>query len=82
MLKRKTLIKFDPSYGTRGIAEERKNDPKRNKMILKYSTRDESNFILEGINEHKDFIYVLLDRVDKKYALSLGIYRPGRMKHE
>lgn len=53
-----------------GIAEEKKNDPKRSKMILKFSTQDGAHVILEGINEHKDSIYVVLDRVNKKYALT------------
>jgi hypothetical protein len=45
-------------------------DDGRNKMILKYSTYDGSRVILTGIDEHKDSLYVILDRVDKKYALS------------
>ena len=63
---------------TRGIAEEIKKDPKRNKMILKYSTDDGSRVILEGINEKKDSIYMILDRVNKNYALTPSSLQAGQ----
>lgn len=63
---------------TRGIAEEIKNDPKRNKMVLKYSTTDGSHVILQGVNENKDSIYVVLDRVDKTYPLAPSSLEAGR----
>ena len=44
--------------------------PERNRMVLKYATTDGSHVILSGINEHKDSIYVVLDRYDKHYILS------------
>jgi len=63
---------------TRGVAAELKNDPKRNKMILSYSTADGSHVILQGINENKDSLYVVLDRVEKKYALRSPELDAGR----
>ena len=65
---------------TRGIAEEIKNDPKRNKMILKYSTEDGSHVVLEGINENKDFIYVVLDKANKNYLLTLSSARQANIR--
>lgn len=55
---------------TKGIAKELKEEVKRNRMVLTYSTLDGSRVILTGINEKKDSIYVVLDRTDKKYTLS------------
>lgn len=55
---------------TRGIEKESKENVKRDRMILNYSTVDGSRVILTGINETKDSIYVVLDRADKKYTLS------------
>lgn len=51
---------------------------KRNRMILNYETNDGSRVILSGINEKKDSIYVVLDRVDKKYVLSESSLRAGK----
>ncbi|OLY90627.1 hypothetical protein SAMN05444008_101270 [Cnuella takakiae] len=55
---------------TRGIEKESKEKIKRARMVLRYSTTDGSRVILTGVNENKDSIYVVLDRADKKYALS------------
>lgn len=54
---------------TEGIKKESKERINRSKMILKYSTTDGSRVILSGINENKDSIYVVLDKVAKKYVL-------------
>lgn len=62
----------------RGIAEEIKKDPKRNKMILKYHTDDGSRVILEGINEKKDSIYMVLDRANKNYVLTPSSLQAGQ----
>jgi hypothetical protein len=61
----------------REFAEVPKND-KRNRMILKYDTQDGSRVILTGINENKDSIYVVLDKIDRKYALSESSLKAGR----
>jgi len=47
-------------------------------MILNYETNDGSRVILSGINEKKDSIYVVLDRVDKKYILSESSLSAGK----
>jgi hypothetical protein len=51
---------------------------KRNRMILKYETQDGSRIILTGINENKDSLYIVLDRVDRKYALSESSLQAGK----
>ena len=39
------------------------------KLILHYERPDNQNFILSGINEQRDSIYVVLNKTDKKYPL-------------
>jgi len=53
-------------------------EPKRNRMVLQYQTTDGSHVILSGINEHKDSIYVVLDRFDRKYALPQSTLSAGK----
>ena len=73
--------KIDPiarsTRRTKGIAAEAKRDGKRNRMILNYKTTDGSRVILTGINENKDSIYVVLDRVNRNYALSASTLQAG-----
>jgi hypothetical protein len=63
---------------TKGIAQEIKDDPKRNKMILKYSTTDGSHVVLTGVNENKDSIYVVLERASKNYVLTPSSLQAGK----
>lgn len=73
--------KIDPlarsTRRTKGIRSESKRDGKRNRMILHYQTTDGSRVILTGINENKDSIYVVLDRFNRKYALSESTLQAG-----
>ncbi len=57
---------------------EKQRGPKRNRMVLNYHTKDGSRVILEGINENKDSIYVVLDRYDRKYALPQSTLSAGK----
>ncbi|MFZ4102004.1 MAG: hypothetical protein ACOYKR_08615, partial [Sphingobacterium thalpophilum] len=50
----------------------------RDKMVLKYSTKDGSRVILSGLNENRDSIYVVLDRVERKYNLSESTLIAGK----
>ncbi|TDH24669.1 hypothetical protein EXU57_14450 [Segetibacter sp. 3557_3] len=50
----------------------------RNRMILNYETIDGSKVILRGVNENRDSIYVVLDRIDRNYALSPGSLQAGK----
>jgi hypothetical protein len=48
------------------------------KMILNYHTKDGSEIILNGINETNDSIYVVLERVNKKYVLEESSLKAGK----
>jgi len=39
------------------------------KLVLHYQRPDSTHFILSGINEHRDSIYVVLNKISKKYPL-------------
>lgn len=45
---------------------------KGEKLELKYSRPDTATIILTGIDQHKDSIYVVLNKLNKKYPLTLG----------
>jgi hypothetical protein len=52
---------------------ENKNPNYRNdKLVLKYSRPDSSTIILKGVDQQRDSLYVVLNRVDKKYPIQLG----------
>jgi hypothetical protein len=51
---------------------------KRNRMVLKYETPDGSRVILKGLNEDQDSLYVVLDRVERRYALSKSTLNAGK----
>lgn len=53
-------------------------ESKRNKMTLRYDTKDGSRVILSGINEKKDSIYVILDRYERKYVLPKSTLVAGK----
>jgi hypothetical protein len=64
---------------TRGIVSETKReDGKRGTMTLRYTVQNGgSRVILSGLNETKDSIYVVLDRVNRHYALSESSLQAG-----
>ncbi len=73
--------KIDPiarsTRRTKGIIAESK-PAKRNRMILSYTALDKGNqVILQGINEHKDSIYVVLNRYNRPYAISKSTLNAG-----
>lgn len=62
---------------TKGIRAESKPG-KRNRMVLAYTVqKGGQRVILRGINEHKDSIYVVLDRYERPYALSRSTLEAG-----
>jgi hypothetical protein len=75
------VSKIDPRAAStrrnREFAEAPKNE-KRHRMILKYDTQDGAHIILSGTNENKDSIYVVLDRVNRKYALTDSKLQAGK----
>jgi hypothetical protein len=73
--------KIDPRAAStrrdREFAEAPKHE-KRNRMTLKFETKDGSRVILSGIDENKDSIYVVLDRVNRQYALTPSTLEAGK----
>ncbi|MEZ0539357.1 hypothetical protein [Fibrella arboris] len=61
----------------RGLIEESK-PAERKRMVLRYQTTDGSRVVLTGINEKKDSIYVVLDRIVRPYALTESTLKAGR----
>ncbi len=52
---------------------------KRNRMVLKYDTIDGGNrVVLSGINENKDSVYIVLDRINKNFALTESSLQAGK----
>ncbi len=45
---------------------------KNEHLELHYTRPDTSTIILQGINEHRDSVYVVLNKIDKKYPVQLG----------
>jgi hypothetical protein len=62
----------------REYAEAAGKKEKRNRMILRYDTADGSRVILSGVNENKDSIYVVLDRVSRNWALTESSLQAGK----
>jgi len=50
----------------------------RPKMKLQYSTQDGNRVILTGYNEYNETLYIVLDKVDRKYAVSESSLSAGR----
>ncbi|WP_205511247.1 hypothetical protein [Longitalea arenae] len=75
------VTKIDPRAAStrrnREFAEALEKE-KRNRMILHYQTTDGSRVVLTGINENKDSIYVVLDRINRPYALSESSLQAGK----
>jgi len=48
------------------------------RLILHYNRTDSNTIVLSGVDEAKDSVYVLLNKIDKKYPIKLG--RRNRLK--
>ncbi|PTQ96573.1 hypothetical protein C8P68_10458 [Mucilaginibacter yixingensis] len=54
----------------RGVPEESKDTRKRARMVLHYAdSADGAHVILTGKDDHKNDIYIVLDRINRPYAL-------------
>jgi hypothetical protein len=52
---------------------------KRNRMVLHYDTAGDGNrVILSGVNENKDSVYIVLDRIARNYALTESDLQAGK----
>lgn len=50
----------------------------RHKMILTYETTNGDRVVLTGINEHRDSLYIVLNRADRNYLLSRSSLDAGQ----
>lgn len=67
----------DTSSHTLNLENKNKNY-KNETLILHYTRPDSSTIILSGINENKDSVYAVLNKIHKKYPVKLG--RRGSLK--
>jgi len=62
------------------LSLQNKNKNHRNeKLFLAYQTPDDSTLVLSGINENRDSIRVVLNKIDKKYMMFEGRRRPVKL---
>lgn len=61
----------------REFATQPKNE-NRKKMILHYETTDGSHVVLNGIDENKDSIHIVLDRIDRSYKITRSTLDAGK----
>ncbi|WP_298735804.1 hypothetical protein [uncultured Chitinophaga sp.] len=61
----------------REFATPPKNE-KRKKMILHYETTDGSHVVLNGIDENKDSVHIVLDRIDRPYRITRSTLDAGK----
>ncbi|WP_158797938.1 DoxX family protein [Pedobacter sp. L105] len=54
------------------VLENKNKHYQGEKLELNYSRPDSTTIILSGINQHRDSIYVVLNKTDKKYPILLG----------
>jgi len=64
------FAKKSSSLSSKNIEKEKnKREKDRLKLTLHYQRVSDSRIILSGLNEQKDSIYVVLDKVEKKYPV-------------
>jgi hypothetical protein len=72
--------KIDPRAAStrrdREFAKVKRYD-ERNRMVLRFDTQDGRHIILTGVDENQDSLYVVLDKVDRTYALSQSMLSAG-----
>jgi len=62
------------------LALQNKNlNHRSEKLFLHYKWQNDSTLTLKGINENKDSIHVVLDRVNKKYMMFEGRRKPVKL---
>jgi hypothetical protein len=48
-------------------------------MVLRYDTSDNGNrVILSGVNDKNDSVYIVLDRIDRNFALTESSLQAGK----
>lgn len=74
--------KIDPRAAStrrdREFAQAGRKFDKRNRMVLKFHTTDGKRVVLEGLDENQDSIYVVLNKIERDYALSKSTIVAGK----
>jgi len=71
---------YDADTVNHTLSLQNKNINHRNeKMFLHYERPNDSTIVLNGINENKDSVHVLLSRIDKKYMMFEGRRKPVKI---
>lgn len=73
--------KIDPRGATARRAKEFEREPRpadRKKMLLTYDTKDGNTVVLKGINENRDSLYIVLERLDRNYLLTRSTLDAGQ----
>jgi hypothetical protein len=61
----------------REFASKPKNE-NRKRMILHYETTDGSHVVLNGIDENRDSVHIILDRIDRPYQITGSTLNAGK----
>ena len=62
------------------LALQNKNSNHRNEtMSLRFERPNDSTIVLNGFNEKKEHIYVVLEKINKKYMMYEGRRRPVKI---
>jgi hypothetical protein len=71
---------YDIDSATHTLQLQNKNTNHRNeKMSLQYERPNDSTIVLNGINENRDSIHVVLNKINKKYMMLEGRRRPVKI---
>lgn len=61
------------------VLENKNKHHQDEKFVLNFTQVNDSTIVLKGINEKKDSIYALLDKINKKYLLFEGRRKPIKL---
>jgi len=61
------------------VLENKNKHHQTEKFVLNYTQINDSTIVLKGINEKKDSIYAVLDKINKKYLLFEGRRKPIKL---
>ena len=61
------------------VLENKNKHHQTEKFVLNYTQVNDSTIVLKGINEKKDSIYAVLDKINKKYLLFEGRRKPIKL---
>jgi hypothetical protein len=71
---------YDADTINHTLSLQNKNSNSRNeRMLLHYDRPNDSTIVLKGINENQDSVYVLLNKINKKYMMYEGRRKPVKI---